>query len=55
MADSMAFLIYQTMKNLIKEIKLMYQVDPEGLFGSIAVCIFGYILFWHVLPIIEGI
>ena len=43
------------MKKLFNYIKDLYQTDREGLFGSIAIAIFGYLLFWHILPIISGL
>ena len=42
------------MKKLINYIKDFYQTDREGLFGSIAVSIFIYVLYAYILPIIEG-
>jgi hypothetical protein len=53
MADSMAFLIYQTMKKLINTIKNFYYQDPEGLIGSIAITLFFYFLLFHIIPIIK--
>lgn len=43
------------MKKLINYIKDFYQTDREGLFGSIAIAIFGYILYCHIIPIILGL
>jgi len=43
------------MKKTIEYIKNLYQTDPEGLIGSIAITIFGYLLFWHIVPIISGL
>jgi hypothetical protein len=43
------------MKKIIEYIKDLYQTDREGLLGSIAIAIFGYLLFWHILPIISGL
>ena len=43
------------MKKSIEYIKDLYQTDPEGFIGSIAIAIFGYILIWHICPIILGL
>jgi len=43
------------MKKTIEYIKDLYQTDREGLIGSIAIAIFGYLLFWHIVPIISGL
>ena len=43
------------MKKITDYIKDFYQTDQEGLFGSIAIAIVGYLLFWHILPIILGL
>jgi len=43
------------MKKTIEWIKDFYQTDREGLFGSIAIAIFGYILYCHIAPIILGL
>lgn len=43
------------MKKIIKFFKDFYQTDREGLFGSIAIAIFGYLLFWHIVPIISEV
>ena len=53
MADSMAFLIYQTMKKLINTIKDFYYQDPEGVIGSIGITLFFYFLLFHIIPIIK--
>jgi hypothetical protein len=42
------------MKKIIKFFKEFYQEDPEGLFGSIAIFIFSYLLYCHIIPIITG-
>jgi hypothetical protein len=43
------------MKKIIEYIKDFYQTDREGLFLGIAITIFGYLLFWHIVPIISGL
>jgi hypothetical protein len=43
------------MKKTIEYIKDFYQEDREGLILGIAIAIFGYLLFWHILPIISGL
>jgi hypothetical protein len=43
------------MKKTIEYIKDLYQTDREGFIGSIAIAIFGYILIWHICPIILGL
>lgn len=40
------------MKKTIEYIKDFYQTDREGLLGSIAIAIFGYLLLFQIIPII---
>jgi hypothetical protein len=42
------------MKKIIKFFKEFHQQDPEGLYGMIALFIFIYIMYCHIIPIITG-
>ena len=43
------------MKKIIEYIKDFYQTDREGLFLGIAIAIFGYLSYCHIIPIILGL
>jgi hypothetical protein len=42
------------MKKAIEYIKDFYHQDFEGLLAGIFMGVFFYVLYWHILPIIEG-
>ena len=43
------------MKKIIEYIKDFYQTDREGLFLGIAITIFAYVSYCHIIPIILGL
>jgi hypothetical protein len=43
------------MKKTIEYIKDFYQTDREGLFLGIAITIFAYVSYCHIIPIILGL
>jgi hypothetical protein len=43
------------MKKIIEYIKDFYQTDREGLFLGIAITIFAYVSYVHIIPIILGL